>query len=611
MTSILAARNRVRWSPHSTVLPMQTTRRQSLVGAVFALLFGLVWCGLLGASIIFGTIKEGPNLPMTLMLLVFMVPGLGVLALALHLLVNRRKITVERHAVTVNERRVRGRRQWQEPLSNYRGVLKKRVQHQGSRGTGGHTEYSVVLSHADASKEIVLFEALGGIGIDRLWHESWRQFSDLLALQPLEQTEEGIVVASGAGERTTLLEKAEQGTVSVIEAETIDLGRLVKHRRHGSRWILTYWRGWGAWRAAVGMLISAVLVAAGRYFMLTGQGDRLLAIFVWVAAGFGVLMALSVLHDLFTTDELSIDQQGIVYQLLPRRSPRRRRELRASEVERVRSRADEHGEAVVIIEGPGKPIRFGTGLPLSNRVAVKQLVVAVIAEGVQSLGKTRIVAPLESPQVGRQLLAFGAVVVAFFGALAVLMHFAFSSRPGTAQASSQHEGVQPASQHQTDKGSQADKQPISDAEARAFWVEWNRHYAAGEAAVKADLLEAAEGEFRLALDTARKSGINSQLLSSLRYLGWTIERQGRSAEAAAVLAESLQITLLEQDVSRDLVNEHGRVADLFEQGDDLESALRLHRRALHLAEQRFDHDHQVYREARQRHRAFCDRHPHP
>jgi len=102
--SLFAAKNTIRWTPSETILPMQCVRRGSRIGGVMVSLFALAWCGFLFVCIVAGTLQEGVNVGMTLLLLAFTLPGLLFLWIGLNMLFGRREVFIDRHQVAVCER---------------------------------------------------------------------------------------------------------------------------------------------------------------------------------------------------------------------------------------------------------------------------------------------------------------------------------------------------------------------------------------------------------------------------------------------------------------------------------------------------------------------------
>ena len=99
------AKNDVSWTPSDRSLPMKAVLRGSVPGGIFVILFSLARCGCLTASIIGGTIKEGVNIPMTLLLMVFMLPGVLFGLFGLGQLFGRREVFLEWNQVSVSEGR--------------------------------------------------------------------------------------------------------------------------------------------------------------------------------------------------------------------------------------------------------------------------------------------------------------------------------------------------------------------------------------------------------------------------------------------------------------------------------------------------------------------------
>ena len=82
-------KNQILWKPAESTLPMETVQRSSLFGGVILSLFSLAWFGGLLAIIVLATLKQGSNIPTSIMLLLFASPGLFSLYIGLSMMVSK------------------------------------------------------------------------------------------------------------------------------------------------------------------------------------------------------------------------------------------------------------------------------------------------------------------------------------------------------------------------------------------------------------------------------------------------------------------------------------------------------------------------------------------
>ncbi len=256
--SVFEARNRVRWEPGESILPMRTVQKGSWIFGLFAVLFGLAWCLALGLSIVFGTTEEGLRPRTTILLVAMMTPGELFLLFGLYQWRARRRVLLERDCVRVTERGLRGSRSWTEPIANYSGVLQRVVRNRGGRGGSGTTRHEVLLVHDDPRREILLFASLGGVGAEALRERTWRSFAVLLDLPVLRENSTGIVAMQVDDLERPLVERVGGSPRTPVldpEVQRI-LGRMLDCRQEPDGVVIRFRRAWTVWRPALGLFVS-------------------------------------------------------------------------------------------------------------------------------------------------------------------------------------------------------------------------------------------------------------------------------------------------------------------------------------------------------------------
>jgi hypothetical protein len=521
--SLFSAKNSIRWTPSEMILPMQCVRRGSRIGGVMVSLFALGWCGCLLACIVAGTLQEGVNVGMTLLLLAFTLPGLLFLWIGLNMLFGRREIFIDREQVTVGDKGLGRTRSWSEPLSAYAGVLRRVVHHSGTRHSTSWTEWLVVLAHENPDREIQLFEARSGAGVMELQTETWRRLAALLERPLLEENAEGVFAIDAERFDAPLREKRPAATAEPQAPS--DPGGGVAVTCEGNATVFACRRFRNSWKGALGLVVTLALLAVARHIEATDADAEGIRVFIWLMYGFAALFALAFLTELAGREELRVDHARVIHR---RRHglATRERSLEVGEIRAVSVKRDERvssASCAVVIEGRNATIRFGESLPRETLIGVKDRVLAKLGEEAPSA--LRDAAPAvkvgDPIRAARSRLAWVPVVVlAFFGLLGVLMHFAFDSQTGGNGATR----VEPARE--------APARPRAlAAERDAVFQSWHRHYAAAEEAVRRQDYALAEREFRAALSHAEQLGPSEPMLAStFEYLGWVLERRERTAE---------------------------------------------------------------------------------
>jgi hypothetical protein len=423
----LRARNAIRWQPDARVLPARAVSRQSRGGGLFVTLFALAWCGGIVASIVGGTMQTGFQPWKTAVMLLFLLPGLGLVLLGLWLLVVRREVELGRERVTIRHRGLRGTQHFTVPTDSYLGVLR--------RVSGSDdTTWIVELVHPDEALSVTLFTSSGGLCIDQRWREAWTSFAELLDLPVLERRPEGVVAREREDVDRPLVERLERGELEGGAVLDEALGRQVDLRRQpgvltvtcggrGSRLRSVVWLlAWGGGAYGVQRLAEEL----GPHVALTAA--------FWALVVFAGLSALGLVLPA-ARHVLRVDSDGLEAYLEVGRRRWFTRHLRLGEIEDILlapvGQSTPRGRQPLVVKGRERSIHFGQTLTLPARQALRSELLAAIAAaaGVEPRdgadpGAPRVVAPPARPPT-RLFAGIAAVVVAFFAVLAVLMSLAF------------------------------------------------------------------------------------------------------------------------------------------------------------------------------------------
>jgi hypothetical protein len=420
-------RNTIVWTPDEHTLPMRSVQRGSRIGGAFMTLFSLAWCGVLYASIIGGTIKKGVNIPMTLFMLVFSLPGLVFLYAGLRSLFGRTEVTLGSDTVQVVRKGVGGSRRWVEPLRAFTGVLRRAIHHTSDDGPD-YTEYQLLLAHSDPEKQVQLFNSRSSAD----WESAWHSFSGLLGLPLLDESELGVYQVGG-GETPVYKASIPVGSdVVQVDARGIEVSR----ENGGYRFRFSQART--AWGGALGMAVSGGIAAVARMMQSQFPNDTLLVVFTWVMAGFVLICFGSLVRSLRSSEELTITGDRVEYLRGSGRSEGRRSvrmSLPTAEIRSVTVKSDplHRGTlAAVTIEGADDSIRLATWRGFQVKLELMHSIAAALSEVTgKEAGAFQpdILMPGQRQIQRRSAALLVGAIAAFFVVMVPLMWLAFHDRP--------------------------------------------------------------------------------------------------------------------------------------------------------------------------------------
>lgn len=355
--------------------PVTVVHRGSAFLGLFMLVFGAVW----GGFPLFGLLSHGaPDLsqPVNWLFLIFPVVGLGIVLYGLHRLVWRKTIALDDLFATVAERGLFGAKTWQEPLTAYRGVLRR--SRQVSTKHSSYTLHLVDLHHADESRCLNLYASRRRDG----WRTKWEAYARWLDLPALEAGEDGPVVRDVDALDASIGDLIKEGEVA------FDPSAL--HRRSDDLIVTEDAQGLVVTRARpqvtlFGLLLLIAVPGVMIYFGFYYEGGGI------DAAG---RLGLGIMGSIFAAVALA----GIIWDRIARRRLRvtsehvrvstvgpwgetRGRSLAIAEIESVKVAAQhKNGRTGVLIEGDRGLLAFGASLPAPALDHVRSLILARIAE---------------------------------------------------------------------------------------------------------------------------------------------------------------------------------------------------------------------------------------
>jgi len=369
-------KNRIRWEPSETALPMRKTMRGSGCVTLLIVVPGAALAGLIAGIVRITLITSGQGHPAApdkfwvFSVVSFAISG-GLMALffGLNRLLVKTTVGINRDFVTYTGRGPLGQRRWKEPLRNYQGVVKEFTYFAASPSV---TYYHVVLKHRDRGKDVDLFKAKG-VGSIELWEQSWHQFGQLLELPLLEKTAAGLQPAGLGSLRKLALEYRSRSA----SAAALKLGRkaVVEPTPNGVH--ITHPHYWGCWRGLLGVAFSAVFLRVGFLFQRGGAGG------IWVflvVMGLFLLIGLgSFLGDLFTSEELLIQSNKVEYWQRYGKRVKAHKVIDLADVKQVAVKKDPENAGLASylwLESEDEVVNFGGLLSRRNKVALRDFILA-------------------------------------------------------------------------------------------------------------------------------------------------------------------------------------------------------------------------------------------
>ncbi len=353
-------------------LPVSVTRKGSLFGGLFILVFAVAWGGLP----VFGMVQHGlPDLEQPENLLFFLFPTLavGIVLLGAHLLIWRKTVTLDSLFVTVEQRGIFGRKSWQEPKTAYQGVLSRtrRV----STKNSSYTLYLVELLHPDAKRTVNLYTSRS----NRDWRAKWEAYARWLKLPALEAGEGGLVARRSADLDKPVAELIAEGKVKIDRAALAEPAEGLTVETGAAGLVVTRTGPELAWWGALLLLGFPLIFVYVGFFL-----EDVPMAFGWLFGGMGLLfealILAGVVWDRISRRRLRLGPDGLTVNALGPWGETRGKTLALAEIESVRlgRRAQESRSAALLIAADRQTLAFGRRLPKATLAFLENLILSEI-----------------------------------------------------------------------------------------------------------------------------------------------------------------------------------------------------------------------------------------
>ena len=361
------------WQIDLSSPPVEALQSGSKFGAIFLILFALVWGGFPTIGL-FSMLQSGDLGGEAFLFLLFPVIGIGILAFGLHNLLWRRHIVYDGKTFSVTERGLLGTKSWTEPLSSFDGVLRKtkRVKTKNS----SYTLYIIDLVHPDPDRRINLYTHTSDSG----FRAKWESYARSLDLPAFDEGDGGIIRREAADLDKSVGELLREGKLQVdydilsqpAEGLATDFeGDTVVITRTGPQ------NPW--WGSLLAVLFPLIFVGIG--FFVTDMDMLGRIIFGGVGTLFEILFVLAVYNDLTSRGRLRVGPDGIRINKVRASGENEGKFIPARELESVVvNKKDNEWRASLVIASDRETLRFGGGLPRASLDFVANTVMAKIAE---------------------------------------------------------------------------------------------------------------------------------------------------------------------------------------------------------------------------------------
>jgi len=362
-----------RWRIDLSSPPVEAHQTGSKAGAVFLILFALVWGGFPVVGL-FSVLQSGDVGPELFIFLIFPVIGVGILLFGIHNFLWRRAIAFDGQSFTVTESGLKGTKSWTEPLAAYEGVMRntRRVKTKNS----SYTLYMIDLVHPDPDRKINLFTDTADSG----FRGRWEQLARELNLPAFEQGEGGMVRRDSGDLDKSVGELIQEGKVDIdydalsrpATGLAVDIdGDTIAITRTGPQ------NPW--WGSLIAVLFPLIFVGVGFFVSDLGLFGRI--IFGGMGLLFEVLFVIGVYQDLTTRARLRVGPDGVRVNKVGSRGENKGKFIPAAEIEAITmKRKDNGGRSSVVISSDRENLRFGVGLPRMSREFAMNTVLAKVAE---------------------------------------------------------------------------------------------------------------------------------------------------------------------------------------------------------------------------------------
>lgn len=360
--------------------PVTVLTKGNAIGGIFIMVFAIFWSA---TALFIGQDILQEEMPFKLLPFAFIIPGVGLAFFGLYSALLRIETTLDGRQVTIRKRTWFTTRTHTLPLSDYPGVLRKRVTYNRNKRT--HTAWIAALPHDDKTKRIVLGSSSDEAEARKLVED----YARWLNIPALESTVDGFEVRAPEDVDRSLAELAAEGKV----ASSYRAGKAAPAEVHvetGSDMIIVSFLKSGVPLWLITILVGMVAAVVGAFVGFGLADDS-----VYMAAAMaGVVIAVvffGVIRGMKTRRQLILRRDRVLIASLGKdgKEPKISAELMLDDIEGLRiDRAQLGGNALWFDTDRGS-FPAGDNSPRAALDYVRDLVIAALATaGDGSAGKS-------------------------------------------------------------------------------------------------------------------------------------------------------------------------------------------------------------------------------
>ncbi len=362
-----------RWKLDVSAPPVEATQTGSRFGALFLIVFALVWGGFPSVGLL-SLLRQGQTGPEALLFLLFPLIAAGLILYGVQRLLWRRTVAFDGTTFSVTERGLRGVKRWREPLTAFQGVMrhKRRVRTKNR----SYTLYMVDLQHRDDERTINLYTDTS----DRGFREIWEDYARRLRLPAFEEGDAGMVRREAGDLDKTVSQLIGEGKVDVDYEALTRRARGLAVSFEGDTVVITRTgpqNSW--WGSLIAVLFPLLFVGAGFFAPDLPLAGRI--VFAGVGMLFEILFVIGVVQDLTTRRRLRVGPDGVRVNRVGGRGETEGKRMPLDAIESVSmARTGRGRRPAVIMAGDAASLDFGAGLPRPSLDFVLNTILAKIAE---------------------------------------------------------------------------------------------------------------------------------------------------------------------------------------------------------------------------------------
>lgn len=368
-------------------LPLRHQEGARIGGGILALLFGGVFAAF---PLLFvdmwlrstdGVEIQGSSGAAAAVLGVFLLFGLGIMALGVGAFMHRLDLEIDSERVRGSRRGLRGSRIWDDPLSDYRGVLAEEEHHSGSKNRASYTLHKITLKHRrDDGRDALLYRSRSSTG-----HRAETEaFARLIGRPVIVEGDDGRYSEREVEDLDkSVAELVGEGKLdAAFDPSSPPRSRFLTMQPQGSGYMFetTYLR--------VGSVVTSALFGVGGlglmywYFGPGIEGGEGSPWVVPVVGGvFAAVGVFGCLYSLFGATRLYVQPEGVRLHTTLWQWSLQDRELATVAIEEVQVKKRKDGRTSLRISGDRGQIKFGEYLGDAEREYVRSCVIATISGG--------------------------------------------------------------------------------------------------------------------------------------------------------------------------------------------------------------------------------------